>query len=185
MLLGFALVTLGSCFGGKGSDNENGDEEDRYNATDAKVEFKKVVGKYMYIPKRIEEHGYIFDDFKTFHLSRGDTLVLEIKPDSTFVFNHLCYNFDKTNLYDTNPEIRKLDNYHGKVYFENIHPKKDSLSPHQMLPAGINDFFLPLPDYAMNLQGFIETKSNLYFYTRLSFEHYSNYEYKLIYKKIK
>lgn len=152
MLLSIILLIFNNC-----SEKKKIQEENIYDLEKSNLDLNKIIGKYIFIPTIKEQSGKIFDDYKDFQLEKGDTLVLEIKKDSTFYFNHFYYD-----------SIKKIDNYSGKLNIDIY-------------------ISIPFPEEAKFAgQGFIISKKNkIYYYSHLKREHYQNYEYKLFYEKVK
>ncbi|MFC6269586.1 hypothetical protein [Frigoriflavimonas asaccharolytica] len=113
-------------------------------------------GKYYFVPSLSDNQN---PNYKTFSLKKGDTLYFEIKSDSTFIYNYFYHD-----------RMRRIDNYKGKI-IKNLVDK--------------NKIFIPFPNGSFDVQGFLTTNKDTIFYTRLSMEHYENYEYQLFYKKVK
>ncbi|MEC5158882.1 hypothetical protein [Chryseobacterium sp. MP_3.2] len=125
------------------------------------IPLKEAVGRYIYIPYKNKEYG--IDDYKYLNLKKGDTLTLEIKADSTFIFNYFYHdkaikskNFkDKFTTYPSYKNILILKKY------------PDSSQYH----GGTSGF---------------KKGEKTYFYLRLkSPNDDSEYEYNLYYEKIK
>ena len=106
-----------------------------------------------------------YPNYKTFNLKKGDTIKLEIKSDSSFLFNHLYYNKEFGNI-----QISSIDNYIGKITTNLDYKDK---------------IFIPFPDDSFDVQGFLISEKDTIFFNRLSMEHYNNYEYRIFYKKMK
>lgn len=119
-----------------------------------KIDFHESIGRYVHIFDESDR-----DQLAYFGRNIGDTIVFQIKSDSTFVFNHFYYD-----------KMKKIENYQGKI-------EKD---------YNLTDFKIPFPkDASFDIQGFVKAKEGLYFYTRLRMEGFENYEYQLFYKKVK
>ena len=102
---------------------------------------------------------------KLFGLKKGDTIFLDIKKDSSFVFNHFYYNKQYGKI-----QLSSIENYIGKVEKSNNSTDKDRIQ-------------IPFPNDVFDVQGFLLSKKDTIFYYRLSMENYSNYEYRLLLKK--
>lgn len=140
-----------SCFGGN-----NSDDKDIYNTYTKYLTLSESVGKYYYLPSVNDED---YPNYETFNLKKGDSILLNINSDSSFIFNHFYYN-----------KMKRIDNYHGII-------SKDV--------DEINKIHLTFPNESFDLQGFLLSEEDTIFFHRLSMKHYENYEYRLFYKKLK
>lgn len=157
IFISVAFATLMNCFNEKKEDDSIYDSDTKY------LDLSKAEGKYYFIPNNNE---YV-DEYKLFNLKRGDTIFLEIKSDSSFIFNHFYYNKRYGSI-----ELNKIDNYKGNV-------KKSNNSNNE------NKIQIPFPNDTFDVQGFLLSKKDTIFYYRLSTEKYSNYAYRIIFKKMK
>ncbi|MDR6371300.1 hypothetical protein J2795_002913 [Chryseobacterium bernardetii] len=147
-----SMMTIVDC----SNDKKNSEKENIYDLKPNRFSLSQSSGKYFFIPS-INDNDY--PNFKTFGLKKGDSIILEIKADSTFIFNHFYHD-----------KLIRVDNYHGKIV-KNL----DEL----------DKVFIPFPENSTNLQGFVQSKKDIYFYNHLNIENYSNYEYRLFLKKMK
>lgn len=153
IFVSIAIATLTSCF----NKTNNKETDDGIYDTETKyLNLDDAVGMYYFVPSIDDK---VYSNYKTFELSNGDSIKLEIRPDSTFIFNH--FYFDKMN---------RIDNYRGKT-IDNLLEKAK--------------IFIPFPINTTNLEDFLTSNRDTLFFYRLNMEHYSNYEYRLFLKKVK
>lgn len=135
-------------------------EEYPDNLPDYHIPLNEAVGKYIYVLHT--DKTYRRDDYKYLNLRKGDTLKLEIKDDSSFIFNYFYHD-----------KAIKTRNFIGKF---TVGPTKDIL------------VFKNYPDGSQYIGGTSGFKKgqDTYFYLRLkSPTDNSEYEYNLYYKKVK
>lgn len=147
---GVAIATLVDC-----SDTKKIEEDNIFDSDTKYLSLSEAKGKYYFVPSSNDTD---YPNYKTFSLKKGDTIKLEIKSDSSFIFNH--FYFDK---------MTKIDNYKGKIS-KNI-DKKDKI--HIVFPKKA----------LFDLQGFLLSKKDTLFFYRLNMKKYSNYEFRLFFKK--
>jgi hypothetical protein len=129
--------------------------------SDYKMPLSEAVGTYIYIPHKSNEDKR--DDFNYLDLKKEDTLKLEVKKDSTFIFNYFYHD-----------KAIKTKNFTGKF---TVYPSRKNIL-----------IFKKYPDesqYIGGTSGFKKGKK-IYFYIRLkSPDDNSEYGYALYYQKIK
>lgn len=152
-----AFATLVNCLNKK-----KGEDDTIYDSDTKYLSLSAAVGTYYFIPSAKDNE---YPNYKTFNLKKGDTIKLEIKSDSSFLFNHLYYNKEFGNI-----QISSIDNYIGKITTNLDYKDK---------------IFIPFPDDSFDVQGFLISEKDTIFFNRLSMEHYNNYEYRIFYKKMK
>ncbi|PIF44413.1 hypothetical protein CLU96_1381 [Chryseobacterium sp. 52] len=156
------ITVLISCFNNK--EEENPLDLPNYNPT-----LNEAIGKYYFVP--IKDEFSNRDDYKYFNLKKGDTSFLEIKKDSTYLFNRFYYNRENNSSFYS--PARQKDNLHGKLVIEK---KSIGLSPN-----------LDVKNATIYLLGFKKSqKSGLYYYYGINSPTDPSYfEYYIMYKKIK
>ena len=158
LFISVAFRTLMNCFNDKKNEDDN-----IYESETKYLNLSNAEGKYFFVPKK---YDYI-DEYKLFGLKKGDTVFLDIKKDSSFVFNYFYYNKQYGKI-----QLSRIKNYAGKV--------KKSYNP-----TDEDKIQIPFPNDVFDVQGFLLSKKDTIFYYRLSMENYSNYEYKLLFRKLK
>ena len=138
------------------NDKKNIQEDNIYNSKTKYLNLSNAKGKYYFVPSMNEED---YPNYITFNIKKGDSIILEIRSDSSFVFNHFYYD-----------RMFRVDNYSGKV--------KRNLDDRSKI-------FIPFPNESTNLQGFLTSKNDTLFFNRISMKNFENYEYRLLYKKKK
>ena len=147
-----ALVILIGCIHDKKNQKEN-----IYDLPTVSISLDKAVGKYYHIPSGNDND---YPNYKTYKLEKGDSIILKINTDSTFIFNHFYYD-----------KMVKLDNYRGKV-------SKDL--------RDLSNILIRAPkDAIFDGQGFKMSKNDLYFYFQVNMENFDSYDYCIFYKKLK
>ena len=147
-----ALVILIGCI-----HDEKNQKENIYDLPTASVSLNKAVGKYYYIPSDSDKD---YPNYKTYKLKKGDSIILKINTDSTFIFNHFYYD-----------KMVKLDNYRGKVSTD---------------LRDLSNILIRAPkDAIFDGQGFKMSKNDLYFYFHVNMENFDSYDYCIFYKKLK
>lgn len=155
--ISIALVMLVGCF----------KEEEHFS--DYYPTLEEAVGRYYFVPEK-EEVGR--DDYKYFNLKKGDTLFLEIKKDSTYVFNKFYYGREVNHNFYGKSGLK--NNVTGKV----IKNKENG----GVFPR------LNVKELFISFQGFKKsdkTGAVSYYYTINSPTDASEYEYYIFYKKMK
>lgn len=146
--------------------------EDKKSIYDTEKKFfnlSEATGKYYYLPSVNDED---YPNYETFDLKKGDSILLNINSDSSFIFNHFYYNKNRDiNTADKIDKINKLDNYKGKLEF----------SKYEKIKESVGVIFPKNSSY--NLQGFLAFENDTVFYYRLSMKGYSNYTYRFNFKK--
>lgn len=134
-------------------------EEFLFDLPDYFPTLNETVGKYYFVPKKDD----YLDDYKYLKLKKGDTLFLEINKDSTFIFNRFYFNDAKFQK----KILGKLEINDSKII---INPEKS------------------VPECKIFLSGFKKSKktNDLYYYYGINQPNdNTDFEYYLIYKKIK
>lgn len=150
------LIIIVSTFIGCSNIEEYPDELPDYH-----ISLNEAVGDYIYIPQQNIE--YSRNDFKYLNLRKGDTLKLEIKNDSTFIFNYFYHD-----------KAIKTKNFTDKF---TVYPTEKNILIFKRYPDG--------SQYIGGTSGFKKGKK-VYFYIRLkSPDDNSDYGYTLYYQKMK